>query len=178
MLKIILISLAVLVAVFSVVVALQPADFRVTRSATIPAPPAHVFAQVNDLHKWEAWSPWAKLDPDAEASFEGSPAGEGAVMRWAGNREVGEGSMTITDSRPNELIRFRLDFLKPMKATNTAEFTFEPEGEQTVVTWSMFGQNNFMAKAVGLFMDCEKMVGDQFEQGLANMKSVAATRSQ
>lgn len=85
--------------------------------------------------------------------------------------------MTITDSRPNELIRFRLDFLKPMKATNTVKFTFEPEGDQTVVTWSMFGQNNFMAKAIGLFMDCEKMVGDQFEQGLANMKSVVTAHS-
>ncbi len=83
--------------------------------------------------------------------------------------------MTIAESRPNELIRINLEFLKPFKASNTAEFTFKPEGNQTVVTWSMSGKNNFMSKAVGLFMDCEKMVGGQFEQGLATMKSVAET---
>lgn len=173
MLKIILISLAVIVVVFAAVVAMQPAEFRVARSATFSAPPAAVFAHVNDLHKWAAWSPWAKLDPNARETFEGPPAGTGAVLRWAGNNQVGEGSMTITESRPNELIRFRLEFLRPLAATNTAEFSFKPEGNLTVVTWSMAGRNNFIAKAVGLFINCEKMVGDQFEQGLTQMKLVA-----
>ena len=172
MLEIILIALAIIVVVFVLVVAMRPSDFRITRSATISAPAPVVFAQVNDLHKWEAWSPWAKLDPAARNSYEGPPAGTGAILRWAGNNKVGAGSMTITESRPNELIRFRLEFLKPFKATNTAEFTFKPEGKHITVTWSMFGKNNFMAKAIGLFMDCDKMVGGQFEQGLAQMKSV------
>lgn len=173
MLKTILMSLAVIVVVFAVVIAMQPSEFRVARSATFSAAPAAVFAQVNDLHKWAAWSPWAKLDPDARETFEGPPAGTGAVLRWAGNNKVGEGSMTITESRPNELIRFKLEFLKPFAATNTAEFSFKPEGNLTVVTWSMAGHNNFIAKAVGLFINCEKMVGGQFEQGLTQMKLVA-----
>ena len=172
MLEIILIVLAITVVVFVMVVAMQPSDFRITRSATISAPAPAVFAQVNELHKWEAWSPWAKLDPAARNSYEGPSAGTGAVFRWAGNNKVGAGSMTITESRPYELIRFKLEFLKPFKATNTAEFIFKPEGKQTTVTWSMYGKNNFISRAVGLFMDCDKMVGGQFEQGLAQMKSM------
>lgn len=168
----ILIGLAVIVVVFIVIVALRPDDFRVTRIATISATAEVVFAQVNDFHQWEAWSPWAKMDPDAKNTFEGPTAGIGAVFRWAGNRDVGEGSMTITESRPNELVQCKLEFLKPFKATNTAEFTFKSEGNQTTVMWSMFGKNNFMSKAVGLFMDCDKMVGGQFEQGFSNLKSV------
>jgi uncharacterized protein YndB with AHSA1/START domain len=173
MLKKILIALAVIVAVFAVIVAMQPPEFRVARTATISAPPAAVFAQVNDLHKWEAWSPWAKLDPAMKKTYEGAPAGTGAVHTWAGNNDVGEGRMTIVESRPNELIRFKLEFLKPFTATNTAEFSFKPEGNQTVVTWSMTGENNFIAKALHLFMNMDKMVGGDFEKGLAQMKSVA-----
>ena len=173
MLKKFLIAIAAIIVVFVVVVALQPAEFRIVRSATISAPAPAVFAQVNDFHNWEAWSPWAKLDPAAKATFEGPSAGMGAIFRWAGNKDVGEGSMTITESRPSDLIRIKLEFLKPFEATNTAEFTFKPEGNQTGVTWSMEGKNNFIAKAVCLFMNMDKMVGGQFEQGLAQMKSVA-----
>lgn len=172
LLKILLVVVALLI-VLAVVIAMQPNDFRVTRSTAISAPALVVFEQVNDLVKWNAWSPWAKLDPTAKYTFEGPPSGNGAVIRWAGNSNVGEGSMTITDSRPNELVQFRLDFLKPFNGTNTAEFTFKTEGNQTVVTWSMFGQANFISKAMGLFMNCEKMIGGQFEQGLADMKSIA-----
>src|SRR5713226_6692083 len=180
MLKIILIALAVIVVVFVAIVAVQPSDFRITRSATIAAPPEAVFAQVNDLHNWEAWSPWAKLDPAAKSTYEGPAAGVGAAFAWSGNNKIGEGRMTVIDSRPNVLVRFKLDFLKPFKASNTAEFTFKPEGNQTAVTWSMYGKNNFLSKAVGLFMNCDKMVGGQFEQGLAQMNSVteAATTKQ
>lgn len=173
----ILIVVAVIVVVFIAIVAARPSEFRVSRAATIPAPAAVVFTQVNDLHQWNAWSPWARLDPAAKNTFEGPPSGTGAIFRWAGNRNIGEGSMTITESRPNELVRFKLEFLKPFKGTNTAEFTFKPEGNQTVVTWSMSGKSNFIAKAVGLFMDFEKMVGGQFEQGLANMKSVVENKA-
>ena len=172
MLKKILISLAVIVVVLVVVVAMQPSEFRIARSATISAPAPAVFAQVNDFHKWDAWSPWAKLDPAAKATFEGPSAGIGAIFRWAGNEEVGEGSMTITESRPSDLIRIKLEFQRPFAATNTAEFTFKPEGNQTAVTWSMEGKNNFIAKAMCLFMNMDKMVGGQFEKGLASMKSI------
>ena len=172
MLKKILIALAVIIVVLVVIVALQPSDFRVTRSTTISAPPPAVFAQVNDFHKWQAWNPWGKIDPAMKQTYEGAPAGTGAIYTWSGNNEVGEGRMTITDSRPNELIRVKLEFFKPFAGTNTADFTFKPEGNQTLVTWSMFGEKNFMAKAIHLVMNMDKMIGGQFEKGLADMKSV------
>ena len=171
-----MIFLYLLIAVmvlFVIVVALQPADFRVTRSATINAPAAVVFAQVNNFHEWEAWSPWAKIDPACQNTFAGAAAGAGAKFSWAGNKKVGEGRMTILESRASELVRIHLEFLKPFKATNTTEFLFKPEGGQTVVTWNMFGKNNFMSKAFGLFMNCDKMIGRDFEKGLANLRAVA-----
>jgi hypothetical protein len=168
----ILLSMTGIAVIFAVIVALQSSEFRVERSASISAPPRAVFAQVNDFHNWEAWNPWGKLDPAMKQSYEGAPAGTGAIYRWNGNKEVGEGRMTIIDSRPSDLIRINLEFFKPFAATNSTEFTFKPAGDRTAVTWSMTGKNNFMAKAVHLFMNMDKMVGAQFEQGLAQMKSV------
>src|SRR5207245_4400774 len=168
----ILVALAVIVLGFVGVVAMRPSEYRVARTATIAAPAPAVFAQVNDFHKWEAWNPWAKLDPAMKQAYEGAPAGSGAIYTWSGNNEVGEGRMTITESRPSDLIRIKLEFFKPFAATNTAEFTFKPEGNQTAVTWSMTGNNNFMAKAVHLLMNMDTMVGGQFEKGLAQMGSV------
>jgi hypothetical protein len=173
MLEIILVAAVVVVVLLVVVIAMRPSEFKTTRTARISAPAGVVFENVNDLHKWEAWSPWAKMDPNAKSTFRGSPAGLGASMAWAGNNKVGEGSMTITESRPNERIRLKLEFLKPFKASNDGEFAFQSEGAQTLVTWSMSGRNNFMFKAVGLFMNCDKMVGDQFERGLASLDSVS-----
>ncbi len=170
-----LIVLVAIVAVFAVIVALQPSEFRVERSATISAPASAVFAQVNDFHKWEAWSPWAKLDPSAKNSFEGPPAGKGAIFKWSGNNEVGEGAMTLTESHPNDLIRIKLDFVRPFEDTSNVEFAFKPEGNQTGVTWSMSGRKNFISKAICLFMNMDKMVGGKFEEGLANIKSVVET---
>lgn len=171
----ILLALAFIAILLIVMIAGQPDEFILTRSAKMSAPPETIFPHVNDLHQWEAWSPWAKLDPNAKNTFEGPANGVGAAMTWAGNSKVGEGKMTVIDSLPNQLIRFRLEFMKPMQATNTAEFTFRPEGGQTVVNWSMSGKNSFAGKIFGLFMNCEKMVGGQFEKGLARMKSVVET---
>ena len=172
MLNIILIAAAVIVVLFVIFVAMRPSDFRITRTARISAPAGVVFANVNDLHKWEAWSPWAKMDPNAKSTFSGPDAGPGATMAWSGNNKIGEGRMTIADSRTNDVIRLKLEFIKPFKANNNAEFTFQAEGDQTVVTWSMTGKNNFMVKAVGLFMNCDKMIGGEFEKGLASLNSV------
>jgi hypothetical protein len=169
----ILVVLVAVIGVFAAIVAMRPSDFHVERSAVVSAPAPVVFAQVNDLHNWDAWSPWAKLDPAAKQTFEGPRAGTGAAFSWVGNNQVGEGRMTITESRPYELVRFRLDFAKPFAGTNTAEFTFKPQGNQTAVTWSMSGRQNFITKAFCMFMSMDKMVGGQFEQGLAQMKSVA-----
>jgi hypothetical protein len=169
----ILIVAAGIIAVLAGFVAMQAPEFRVARSTTISAPPPAVFAQVNDFHRWEAWNPWGKIDPAMKQAYEGAAAGTGAVYAWVGNKEVGEGRMTITESRPHDLIRIKLEFFKPFSATNTAEFTFKPEGNQTAVTWSMMGENNFIAKAVHLFMNMDKMIGGQFERGLAQMKAIA-----
>ena len=168
--KIILIGLAALVAVFLVIVALQPSDFRFERSATMRAPAAAPYAQVNDFQKWRDWSPWEKVDPQLKRSYEGPPAGTGAQYAWVGNKDVGEGRMTIVESKPGELVRIKLEFFKPFAAVNDAQFSFKPAGDGTAVTWSMTGQNNFLAKAICLFVDMDQMVGGMFEQGLAQMK--------
>ena len=168
----IFIGLAVVIGLFIIVAALRPSDFSVTRSAAIAAPPEQVFPQVNELRNWEAWNPWGKLDPNCKMTYAGPPAGVGASYAWAGNNKIGEGRNTITESRPNEFVRFRLEFARPMKATNAAEFTFRPEGDGTVVTWTMSGKHNFIGKAFGLIVNCDKMLGSQFEKGLAQMRSL------
>lgn len=170
----ILIAIVLVVLVFVAVVATRPTDFRITRSATLPAPPSVVFAHVNDFHKWEAWSPWAKMDPNAQNSYIGAPFGEGAMFSWDGNNKVGAGRMTMLESRPDERLEIKLEFFKPFVATNTTEFLFTPAGDGTTVTWTMTGKNNFMAKAFTLVMNCDKMVGGQFEEGLKNLKDVTS----
>jgi len=173
MLNIILIALAVIVVLFVVVVATRPADFRVTRTGRINAPAEVVFANVNTLRNWEAWSPWAKMDPNAKSTFSGPESGPGSSMAWSGNNKVGEGRMTIMDIKPNEVIHLKLEFLRPMKATNVAEFLFKSDANQTTVTWSMTGKNNFVGKAFHLLIDCDKMVGRDFEKGLASLDSAS-----
>jgi uncharacterized protein YndB with AHSA1/START domain len=169
----ILIGLAAIIFLFLVIIAIQPSSFRITRTANIAAPADVVFAQVNDFHNWETWSPWAKLDPAAKKTFEGTPAGTGALFRWAGNSKVGEGRMTITESHPNDLIRLTLEFIKPFESTATTEFTFKRERGQTFVGWSMFSQRSFVEKAFCLFVNMDKMVGGDFEKGLTQMKAIA-----
>jgi len=169
----ILLTAAIIAILLFVIIAGRPDEFTVMRSAKISAPPEKVFPHVNELKKWDAWSPWAKLDPNCKITFEGPAAGSGASYIWSGNNKVGEGRMTITESRPNELIGLKLEFLRPFKATNVAEFTFKSAGDQTEVVWSMTGKNNFFFKVFGLFMDCDSMAGKDFEKGLASLKTLA-----
>jgi hypothetical protein len=143
MLEIILGAISVVIIALIVIVSMQPAEFSVKRTGAIAAPASAVFPHVNELRNWEAWSPWARLDPHAKSTFEGPAAGTGASMAWAGNKNVGEGRMTIVESRPDELVRFKLEFFKPFKAVN-------------------------------LVINCDRMVGGQFEQGLANLRAVVA----
>jgi hypothetical protein len=157
-------------ALLVVVAALQPSQFLVSRRAVIAAAPNAVFPRVNDLPKWQAWSPWEKMDPAMKRSFEGPAAGVGASYAWDGNRQIGSGRMTIIESRPAELVRLKLEFFKPMACTNTAVFTFKPEGGGTAVTWSMSGKSSLMGKIFCLFMSMDKMCGRQFEEGLANLE--------
>ena len=168
----ILVAAVIVLAALAAYVATRPAEFRVSRSASFAAPAPAVFAQVNELKKWEAWSPWAKKDPQMKQTYEGPPAGTGAVTSWAGNKDVGEGRMSIVESRPAELIRFKLEFFKPFAATNSAEFSFKEEGGRTAATWTMRGQNNFIGKAMGVVFDFDKMIGADFEAGLASLKTI------
>ena len=178
MLKWSLAAIAAVLVIFLIVVALQPSDFKVERSATMRAPAPAAFAQVNDFQNWRAWSPWEKIDPALKRQYEGPKAGPGAVYAWQGNGDVGEGRMTITESRPGELVRIRLEFFKPFAATNTAEFNFKAAGpDSTAVTWTMTGKNNFLSKAICMFVDMDKMVGGMFEQGLTQMKTVVERRA-
>lgn len=177
----VLIGVAALVLLLVAVVSLRPAAFQVERSAVIAAPPAAVFDQVNDLRQWQVWSPWAKIDPTAKNTYDGPPAGVGAVMGWDGNKHVGAGKMTITESVPAESVRIQLEFFRPMACRNLTVFTFRPDAGGTRVTWTMTGRNGFLGKLFCLFMNLDKMVGGDFEKGLADIKGIvegepAATR--
>ena len=168
------IAIVAVVAAWAAFVATRPSEFRITRARTMAAPPEAVHALVNDFHKWTEWSPWEKLDPDLKREYSGPSAGVGAAYHWVGNNKVGEGRMTITGSQPPHGVTLRLEFLKPWKATNTTQFEFLPSGSGTTVTWTMTGTNNFMFKAMGLFMNMDKMVGPDFEKGLANLETATA----
>lgn len=174
MLKKILLGLVAVLVILVIVIAMQPATFHVERSVVISTSPDVVIAQIDDFHSWRAWSPWEKLDPGMTRSFGGAPAGVGAKYAWVGNKEVGEGRMTIERSEP-ELIQIKLEFLKPFAATNTATFAFAPTAEGTRTTWAMDGNNNFVGKAFHLVMNMDKMIGPDFERGLAAIKSTAET---
>jgi uncharacterized protein YndB with AHSA1/START domain len=174
MLKKLAIVLVVVVLAFLAYVATRPADFQVSRSRTVQAPPEVVHAYVNDFSKWPAWSPWEKLDPAMKREVSDPPAGPGASYHWVGNDDVGEGGMTITESQPPSKVVIRLEFLKPWTATSTTQFDFARSGGGTNVTWTMRGHNNFMAKAFSAFMDIDAMVGKDFEKGLENLD--AATK--
>jgi Polyketide cyclase / dehydrase and lipid transport len=126
---------------------------------------------VNNLNNWNSFSPWAKLDTDAATKIDG-PAGEGAKFTWNGNHNIGEGAMTIIESDPSELVKFKLDFKRPFEDTATVDFTFHPDDEGTFVTWTMYGDNNFFAKIMSVVMDCDAMIGDFFEEGLENLNKV------
>lgn len=152
--------------------ATKPDEFRVTRSAVIEAPAAVIFEHVNDLQKWQAWSPWVEMDPEATYAFEGKVSGLGATLHWDGEKS-GKGTMIVAESRSPEFVGFQLEFLEPMQASNVAEIALAPEGTGTLVTWTMYGPNNFISKMMSVVMDCEKMVGDQFEKGLSNLKTIA-----
>jgi uncharacterized protein YndB with AHSA1/START domain len=168
----ILLTLAALVAVIAALIVAQPTEFRIARSITIDAPPAKVFEHVNDFHKWDAWSPWKELDPNASTTHEGSPAGAGAVFKWSGNNAIGEGSMTITESTPNNQVKLKLEFVRPFPDTADVVFTFKADGEKTIVTWSMTGERNLLGKAVCSVMSMQSMVGGSYEKGLKNLKGV------
>jgi uncharacterized protein YndB with AHSA1/START domain len=173
MFKTILIVVVVLIAAILVYAATMPDDFRVQRTTSIKASPEKIFALINDLHRWDSWSPWEKMDPAMQRTFSGATAGKGAVYAWQGNSKVGEGRMEIADASPPSRVTIKLDFIKPIEGHNTAAFTLDPKGDSTNVTWSMYGPSAYIAKVIGVFASMDKMIGKEFETGLANMKAVA-----
>ena len=175
-LTVIAIVAAVLIAAVAAVLVLaarKPATFRIVRSIRIAAPPERIFGLIEDFRAWSAWSPWEKMDPDLKRTYAGAPRGRGAVYAWEGNRKVGQGRMEIVDAPAPSRITIRLDFLRPFEAHNTAEFTLVPEGDATEVSWAMTGPNVFMGKVMGVFVDMDRMIGRDFERGLANLKAAA-----
>ena len=173
--KKILVFLTLLGVVIAGMAATKPDDMRVERSIVIKAPASEVFSQVNVLKKWDSWSPWAKLDPNAKVTFEGPLAGKGAVMRWDGNSSIGKGVMAIVESHENQMVKYALVFEAPMAGKSTSEMTLTEKDGKTTVVWSMYGKNNFMAKVMSLVFNCEKMIGEKYEEGLTNLKSLVET---
>lgn len=175
MLKKILLALAGLLALILIIAAFQPNEFRVKRSAMLAAPPNVLFEQVNNHHNFNEWNPFLKIDPASKITYSGPEAGVGAVCSWQGNSDVGAGTATIIESKPGELVRLRMDWKEPMTGTSTVDFTFKPEGGKTLVTWDMYGPSTFPGKLMGLFINCDKMCGDQFEKGLANLGALTSS---
>jgi uncharacterized protein YndB with AHSA1/START domain len=173
MLKKILIVVVVAIAALLGYAATRPDSFRVERKAVIQAPPEKVFGLINDFRQWPQWSPWEHLDPNMKRTLAGPQAGPGASYAWEGNKDVGSGRMEIKQSEPPSKVNIQLDFLQPFEAHNTAEFTLAPHDTGTEVTWAMYGQANYMTKLMCIFFSMDKMVGPDFEKGLANMKVIA-----
>lgn len=172
MIQLIAIVVLVLAAVLAYA-ATRPGSFRVQRSTRIEAPPETIFRLLNDLHEWGSWSPYEKKDPLMKKAYGGATAGKGAVYEWDGNKDVGKGRIEITESSAPSMLAMKLDFVKPFEAHNVVEFTLQPDGNATRVTWSMRGPSPYLSKLIGLFINMDKMIGKDFEAGLASLKGVA-----
>ena len=173
MLEIILVIVALLVVAVLIYAATKPSTFRLQRSIVINALPEKVFPLINDFHRWSGWSPWEKKDLTMKKSHGGPPEGQGAVLEWDGNKDVGTGRMELLASIPSSKILIKLDFLKPFEAHNQAEFTLTPNAGTTQLIWAMYGPQPYMMKVMGLFCSMNKMVGKDFEDGLASLKALA-----
>ena len=169
------IALVIVVAIAGVLIfaATKPDTFAVQRSTSIKAPPDRIFTLINDFKRWDAWSPWEKKDPAMKRSYGPTTSGKGAHYAWEGNNDVGQGSMDITESVPPSKVALKLDFVKPFEGHNVVEFTLIPKGESTDVTWSMSGPAPFMSKVMQVFVNMDRMIGKDFEAGLASLKAAA-----
>jgi len=161
------------IGIVLVVATTRPDTFHVERSAAIKAPPERVFAIINDFRHWPSWSPWQKHDPEMKQTVSGPASGKGAVSQWEGNSKVGAGHIEIVDAIPPSRITMKLDMVRPMEAHHIVEYTLKPEGNTTMVKWAMHGSQPFLVKIMSVFIDCDKMVGGDFEQGLENLKALA-----
>ena len=175
-LSILAVMFAAIVGLLLVYAATRPDSFRIERSAHIQAPPEKVFAPIDDFHRWTAWSPWENIDPALKRTYSGPAAGKGAVYAWEGNRNIGSGRMEITESTPSSKVLIQLDFFKPLEGHNIAEFTLVPAAQGgTALTWAMYGPSPYISKLMGIFMSMDRMIGGQFEKGLAKLKKLSET---
>jgi len=175
MIKTIAIVVVSLVAALLIFAATKPDTFRVERSISIEAPSEKIFAILNDFHLSQSWSPFEKKDPTMKRTFSGAASGKGAVYEFDGNKEVGKGRLMITDTAPPSKITIALDMVEPFEAHNTVEFTLGANGDSTKVTWAMHGPQSYMMKVLSFFIDCDKMVGKDFEAGLVKLKAITQT---
>jgi len=173
MLKKIAIVLIILVAVILVYAATKPDAFSVQRTTSINAPAEKIYPLINDFHKWGAWSPYEKKDPAMKRTYSGAASGKGSAYAWEGNREVGKGSIEITEISPPSKVQIKLDMLEPIEGHNVVEFSLEPKGDVTNVTWAMHGPSPYISKVIGVFINMDNMIGKDFEAGLANLKAMA-----
>ena len=173
MLKKIAIVVAVIIAGVLILAATKPDTFRVERSASIKAPPEKIFAILNDFQKWGSWSPWEKKDPTMKRTFGATTSGKGAQYAWEGNKDVGKGSMEITESSPSSRLTIKLDFIEPFEGHNIVDFTLAPKGDSTSVNWTIHGPMPFISKVISVFCSMDSMIGKDFEAGLANLKAAA-----
>jgi hypothetical protein len=164
---------ALAIVAILILAAMKPAIFRVTRRTHIHAPPKTVFPFLNDFHRWTVWSPWERMDPNLKRTYSGAPSGVGSVYEWEGNKKVGKGRMEILSSTPSSHIGIKLDFFVPFEAHNHTDFTLTPANGGTDLVWEMHGPNTFMTKIMHTLMDMDKMVGKDFDAGLANLKAAA-----
>jgi uncharacterized protein YndB with AHSA1/START domain len=169
--------LAIAIAIVLILASAKPIAFRVEREAVVKAPRERVFPLISNFHQWTDWSPWENRDPAMMRTYGGAESGEGAVYAWDGNKNVGSGRMEILEATSPSKIVIKLDFFKPFEGHNTAEFTMLPRngaaGPTTSVSWVMHGPAPFMHRVMQVFMDFDKMVGKDFEAGLASLKSLA-----
>jgi uncharacterized protein YndB with AHSA1/START domain len=170
---IIAVVLAIAIVITLILAAIKPDSFRIERSATINAPAEKVFAEISDFQQWRGWSPWEGKDPNLKRTYSGSARGTGAVYAWEGNKNVGSGRMEILDATSPSKVVIKLDFISPFEAHNTAEFTMLPQGNATNVHWVMHGPAQFISKVMQVFFSLDKMIGKDFEAGLAKLKTVA-----
>ena len=169
---IIAVILAIAIVIVLILAATKPAVFRVQRAATVMAPAERIFPLINDFHQWVSWSPYEGKDPTMKRTYSGMESGKGAIYAWDGNKNVGSGRMEILDTSVPSKILIKLDFFKPFEGHNTAEFTMLPQGDATLLTWTMHGPAVFMSKVMQVFMNLDHMIGKDFEVGLANLKKL------
>jgi len=173
MIESIVITVVVLLAALLIYAATRPDTFRVERSTTIKAPAEKIFPLINDFREWEPWSPWEKVDPAVKRSYSGAANGQGAIYEWNGTKDIGQGRMEIIESSPTSKVIIKIDFIKPFEAHNTIEFTLVTHGDATIVTQAMYGPCSYISKLMGIFFSMDKMVGQKYEEGLANLKALS-----